>query len=139
MLQLFFCSHPAQWGLCRSEGGGQTLREGAEKKDAILRSPFCTKWYQAPWADRLRVTTQSNKNTLYKKDDNPEYSVLTALKIRDGIPLDWPMMLFGWDKTFGKRQMNWYESEMVGKSQFHTDTLKLSSYFISSFFFLQWL
>ena len=34
-----------------------------------------------------------------EKDDNPEYSVVKALKVRDGSPLDVPMMLFGWDKT----------------------------------------
>ena len=34
-----------------------------------------------------------------EKDDNPEYSVVKALKVRDGSPLDGPMMLFGWDKA----------------------------------------
>lgn len=34
-----------------------------------------------------------------EEDDNPEYSVVKALKVRDGSPLDVPMMLFGWDKT----------------------------------------
>ncbi|WP_373776948.1 AAA family ATPase [Porphyromonas loveana] len=34
-----------------------------------------------------------------EKDDNPEYSVVKALKVRDGSPLDIPMMLFGWDKA----------------------------------------
>lgn len=33
-----------------------------------------------------------------EKDDIPEYSVVKALKVRDGSPLDVPMMLFGWDK-----------------------------------------
>ena len=33
-----------------------------------------------------------------EKDDNPEYSVVKALKVRDGSPLDVPMILFGWDK-----------------------------------------
>ena len=36
-----------------------------------------------------------------EKDDNPEYSVVKALKVRDGSPLDVPMMLFGWDKDEG--------------------------------------
>ena len=31
-------------------------------------------------------------------DDNPEYSVVKAIKVRDGSPLDVPMMLFDWDK-----------------------------------------
>lgn len=34
-----------------------------------------------------------------EKDDNPDYSVVKALKVRDGSPLDVPMMLFGWDKA----------------------------------------
>ena len=34
-----------------------------------------------------------------EKDNNPEYSVVKALKVRDGSPLDVPMMLFGWDKA----------------------------------------
>ena len=34
-----------------------------------------------------------------EKDDNPEYSVVKALKVRDGSPLDVPMMLFSWDKA----------------------------------------
>lgn len=33
-----------------------------------------------------------------EKDDNPEYSVVKALKVREGSPLDVPMILFGWDK-----------------------------------------
>jgi len=34
-----------------------------------------------------------------EKDDHAEYSVVKALKVRDGSPLDVPMMLFGWDKA----------------------------------------
>jgi len=34
-----------------------------------------------------------------ERDDHPEYSVVKALKVRDGSPLDVPMMLFGWDKA----------------------------------------
>lgn len=33
-----------------------------------------------------------------EKDENPALSVVKALKVRDGSPLDVPMMLFGWDK-----------------------------------------
>ena len=33
-----------------------------------------------------------------EKDDNPAYSVVKAIKVRDGSPLDVPMMLFTWDK-----------------------------------------
>ncbi len=34
-----------------------------------------------------------------EKDENPEYSVVKALKVRDGSPLEVPMTLFGWDKA----------------------------------------
>ena len=34
-----------------------------------------------------------------EKDDNPELSVVKVIKVRDGSPLDVPMMLFGWDKA----------------------------------------
>ena len=34
-----------------------------------------------------------------EKDENPEFSVVKALKVRDGSPLDVPMTLFGWDKV----------------------------------------
>lgn len=33
-----------------------------------------------------------------EKEDNQEQSVVKAIKVRDGSPLDIPMMLFGWDK-----------------------------------------
>ena len=72
-----------------------------------------------------------------EKDDNPEYSVVKALKVRDGSPLDVPMMLFGWDKD---ADMHVYRGEKskedkekrktdellaVVKSAFHTK-LRLS-------------
>ena len=33
-----------------------------------------------------------------EKDTNPAYSVVKCIKVRDGSPLDIPMMSFGWDK-----------------------------------------
>lgn len=33
-----------------------------------------------------------------EKDENPVYSVVKAIKVRDGSPLDVPMLLFTWDK-----------------------------------------
>lgn len=36
-----------------------------------------------------------------ERDDKPEQSVVKALKVRDGSPLDVPLMLFAWDKTLG--------------------------------------
>ena len=34
-----------------------------------------------------------------ERDENPEFSVVKALKVRDGSPLDVPMTLFSWDKA----------------------------------------
>lgn len=34
-----------------------------------------------------------------EKDDNPEYSVIKSLKVRDGNPLEVPMYLFKWDNN----------------------------------------
>lgn len=36
-----------------------------------------------------------------EKDENPEISVVKALKVRDGSPLDVPLMQFQWDKQTG--------------------------------------
>lgn len=43
-----------------------------------------------------------------EKDDEPAQSVVKALKVRDGSPLDVPLMLFSWDKTAG---MHIYKGE----------------------------
>ena len=43
-----------------------------------------------------------------EKDENPSLSVVKALKVRDGSPLDVPMMLFGWDK---EKEMHVYRGE----------------------------
>ena len=36
-----------------------------------------------------------------EKDDNPQISVVKALKVRDGSPLDVPIIQFSWDKDLG--------------------------------------
>lgn len=36
-----------------------------------------------------------------EKDENPEISVVKALKVRDGSPLDIPLMQFRWDRQVG--------------------------------------
>ena len=43
-----------------------------------------------------------------EKDDDPALSVVKALKVRDGSPLDVPLMLFAWDKEAG---MHVYKGE----------------------------
>jgi hypothetical protein len=43
-----------------------------------------------------------------ERDDNPRVSVVKALKVRDGSPLDVPMQCFAWDKEKG---MHTYQGE----------------------------
>ncbi|MHC8440408.1 bifunctional DNA primase/helicase, partial [Bacteroides hominis] len=43
-----------------------------------------------------------------EKDEDPALSVVKALKVRDGSPLDVPLMLFSWDKVAG---MHLYRGE----------------------------
>lgn len=39
---------------------------------------------------------------LVEKETNTNYSVVKALKVRDGSPLDVPLIQFGWDKAQGR-------------------------------------
>ena len=39
---------------------------------------------------------------LIEKDDSNRCSVVKALKVRDGSPLDVPIIKFGWDKQEGR-------------------------------------
>jgi hypothetical protein len=43
-----------------------------------------------------------------EKDEEPQISVVKALKVRDGSPLDVPMIQFAWDK---EKQMHLYMGE----------------------------
>ena len=47
-----------------------------------------------------------------EKDEEPTQSVVKALKVRDGSPLDVPLMLFAWDKAAG---MHLYKGEGTGR------------------------
>ena len=46
-----------------------------------------------------------------EKDENPEVSVVKALKVRDGSPLDIPLMQFRWDKQAGDARLCGREAE----------------------------
>lgn len=63
-----------------------------------------------------------------EKDEEPTQSVVKALKVRDGSPLDVPLMLFAWDKAAGctfikgksherkkrnARKRNWYALPVI--------------------------
>ena len=65
-----------------------------------------------------------------EKDDNPGYSVVKALKVRDGSPLDVPMMLFGWDK---KADMHVYRGEKSKEDKERRKTDELLSVVKSAF------
>ena len=65
-----------------------------------------------------------------EKDDNPEYSVVKALKVRDGRPLDVPMMLFGWDK---QADMHVYRGEKSKEDKEKCKTDELLSVVKSAF------
>ena len=65
-----------------------------------------------------------------EKDDNPEYSVVKALKVRDGSPLDVPMMLFGWDKELG---MHVYRGEKSKEDKEKRKTDELISIVMEAF------
>ena len=65
-----------------------------------------------------------------EKDDNPEYSVVKALKVRDGSPLDVPMMLFGWDK---QADMHVYRGEKSKEDKEKRKTDELLSVVKSAF------
>ena len=49
-------------------------------------------------SEEERERRKTAELSLIEKDDNPALSVVKALKVRDGSPLDVPIMLFGWDK-----------------------------------------
>lgn len=59
-----------------------------------------------------------------EKDDGPELSVVKALKVRDGSPLDVPMILFGWDK---KQGMHVYRGEKSKEDKEQRKTSELIS------------
>ena len=65
-----------------------------------------------------------------EKDDNSEYSVVKALKVRDGSPLDVPMILFGWDK---EADMHVYRGEKSKEAKEKRKTDELLSVVKSAF------
>lgn len=47
---------------------------------------------------RERATNKAAGILFIEKDVNPAFSVVKCIKVRNGSPLDIPMMSFGWDK-----------------------------------------
>lgn len=46
-----------------------------------------------------------------EKDTDPSVSVVKALKVRDGSPLDVPIMQFAWDKDAGDARVSGRKAE----------------------------
>lgn len=59
-----------------------------------------------------------------EKDDDPTVSVVKALKVRDGSPLDVPLMQFAWDK---KEAMHLYVGEKPKEEKEKRKELELAS------------
>ena len=57
-----------------------------------------------------------------EKDKNPAVSVVKALKVRDGSPLDVPLMQFSWDKALG---MHTYDGEKSQEDKEHRKRVDL--------------
>jgi len=65
-----------------------------------------------------------------EKDEEPAQSVVKALKVRDGSPLDVPLMLFAWDKEAG---MHVYIRFMRERDIITKDTANQSCFVIGSY------
>ena len=65
------------------------------------RGAFCPERVEVKGALGQRVAAQVAAILSIEKDENPEISVVKALKVRDGSPLDIPIMQFRWDKQMG--------------------------------------
>ena len=74
-----------------------------------MRAAFRTQWIEAPGAFRLGITAQSGNYPFHRKGRRT-YTIggKRPSKVRDGSPLDVPLMLFAWDKAAG---MHLYKGE----------------------------
>jgi hypothetical protein len=75
---------------------------------AIYNTCIVCVLHMAPSGMKLRghlgseVQRKAAGIVLIEKDDNNRCSVVKALKVRDGSPLDVPIIKFGWDKQEGR-------------------------------------
>jgi len=76
---------------------------------AIYKTVIVCVLHLAPSGMKLRghlgseVQRKASGIILIEKEENRNSSVVKALKVRDGSPLDVPMMQFGWSKSEGMR------------------------------------
>jgi len=50
-----------------------------------------------------------------EKDGDPQISVVKALKVREGSPLDVPMIQFAWDKELGMHALEEYRNNYISQ------------------------
>jgi archaellum biogenesis ATPase FlaH len=95
-------------GAVNDEENSVKLVEELFRMAAIYNTVIICVLHLAPSGMKLRghlgseVQRKAAGILLIEKDDNNNCSVVKALKVRDGSPLDVPMMQFGWNKTEGR-------------------------------------
>jgi hypothetical protein len=95
-------------GAVNDEESSVKLVEELFRMAAIYNTVIICVLHLAPSGMKLRghlgseVQRKAAGILLIEKDDNNNCSVVKALKVRDGSPLDVPMMQFGWSKTEGR-------------------------------------
>jgi hypothetical protein len=95
-------------GAVNDEESSVKLVEELFRMAAIYNTVIICVLHLAPSGMKLRghlgseVQRKAAGILLIEKDDNNNCSVVKALKVRDGSPLDVPMMQFGWNKSEGR-------------------------------------
>jgi energy-coupling factor transporter ATP-binding protein EcfA2 len=113
-------------GAVNDEESSVKLVEELFRMAAIYNTVIICVLHLAPSGMKLRghlgseVQRKAAGILLIEKDDNNNCSVVKALKVRDGSPLDVPMMQFGWSKTEGRHVF------LGEKSKEDSDTRKTS-------------
>ena len=95
-------------GAVNDEESSVKLVEELFRMAAIYNTVIICVLHMAPSGMKLRghlgseVQRKAAGILLIEKDENNNSSVIKALKVRDGSPLDVPMMQFGWSKAEGR-------------------------------------
>ena len=95
-------------GAVNDEESSVKLVEELFRMAAIYNTVIICVLHMAPSGMKLRghlgseVQRKAAGILLIEKDDNANSSIIKALKVRDGSPLDVPMIQFGWSKAEGR-------------------------------------
>jgi len=95
-------------GAVNDEESSVKLVEELFRMAAIYNTVIICVLHMAPSGMKLRghlgseVQRKAAGILLIEKDENNNSSVIKALKVRDGSPLDVPMIQFGWSKEEGR-------------------------------------